>query len=159
MFNVAFTPDGTKLIAGTGDGTIRIYDVASGEVLRAFAGSDNSVFGVTVSPDGSLLATTSAFEELVRVWDLENGGFVQEIKMADSLQVTMRFSPDGNILALSGLTIDLEDLTLKAQAALYDTNSWQQIRSLPESSCALAARETIGATALSLASSCRRRDR
>ena len=59
------SPDGERGAAGYEDGSVRVFDLASGEVLstRTVAGSD--ILVVRFSPDGSRLAASSLFDEVI----------------------------------------------------------------------------------------------
>ena len=50
---VALLPDGKRAISGGEDGTVRVYDIASGRELRHWVGSDFKVFRLAVTPDGA----------------------------------------------------------------------------------------------------------
>ena len=65
--NCAFLDEGRAYVIGLVDGTIEIYDAASGNRMSAFKGHDNGVRGLAVSPDGSCLATAS-FDGRVKIW-------------------------------------------------------------------------------------------
>jgi WD40 repeat protein len=65
--NCAFLDEGRAYVIGLVDGTIEIYDAASGNRMTAFKGHDNGVRGLAVSPDGSCLATAS-FDGRVKIW-------------------------------------------------------------------------------------------
>jgi len=49
---VSFLPDGTKIVSGSSDRTIKIWDVSSGKLIKTFEGHSNSVLSVSFLPDG-----------------------------------------------------------------------------------------------------------
>ncbi|KAF5828571.1 WD40-repeat-containing domain protein [Dunaliella salina] len=67
--SVAFTPDGTTLVSGSNDKTIKLWDVASGSCRDTLKGHTDSVRSVAVSRDGCTLASGS-FDKTVRLWNL-----------------------------------------------------------------------------------------
>jgi len=57
--SVTFSPDGSWLAGGAHDGTICVWDAATGEVLHSVTSSNGPVCCVTFSPDGSWLAAVT----------------------------------------------------------------------------------------------------
>ena len=52
--SVAFAPDGKQLASGSGDKTIKLWDVATGSLQRTLEGHSDSVWSVAFSPDGRI---------------------------------------------------------------------------------------------------------
>jgi WD40 repeat protein len=71
--SVAFSPDGSKIISGSYDRTIRVWDARTGaEMLPPLRGHDSSIYSVAFSPDG-LKIISEEFDQTTRVWDTSTG--------------------------------------------------------------------------------------
>jgi WD40 repeat protein len=115
---VVFTVDGRGLISAGRDGSIRVWDVASGKELRRLvpradpeARSDlpPSVHCVSLSRDGTLLA--SGYQDgSVRVWEVRTGRVERRFDAAYRTDImSVAFSPDGRRLAFCTNQITLCD--------------------------------------------------
>jgi WD40 repeat protein/predicted Ser/Thr protein kinase len=60
-------PDGQTLVSGSLDNTIKIWNVATGQLLHTLKGDANSVFSVAVSPDGQTLASGNE-DNTINIW-------------------------------------------------------------------------------------------
>ena len=67
VFSAGFSPDGTKLISASGDKTVRVWDVATGECVQTLQGHTNDVNSAGFSPDGTNLVSASG-DTTVRMW-------------------------------------------------------------------------------------------
>ncbi|KAF5329148.1 hypothetical protein D9611_013185 [Ephemerocybe angulata] len=93
--SVAFSWDGTKIVSGAGDKTVRVWDVLTGGVRTVLKGHNEIVSSVAFSPDGRDVVSGS-FDNTVRVWDALRGK-VKRVLQGHSGQVwSVDFSPDGS---------------------------------------------------------------
>ena len=73
MNAVAFSPDGKLLATAGDDGTLQLWDPATGQPIgqpitaSTDAGSNSGVHDLAFSPDGTLLATTDG-DDTTRLW-------------------------------------------------------------------------------------------
>ena len=72
MHAIAISADGEFLASGHGDGSVRLWEVDSGQELRRFQGHENGVNSVAFSPDGRRLASGS-YDQTVRLWEVDSG--------------------------------------------------------------------------------------
>ena len=66
----AGSSDGTRLASAGRDGSIWLWDLATGQEVARLDGHTNYVFSLAFSPDGASLASGSG-DDTVRIWDTE----------------------------------------------------------------------------------------
>jgi WD40 repeat protein len=120
---LALSPDGA-LIATTGyDGMIRLWDTATGKLVRVLVGHDSYVFGVAWSADGRYLASTGSYDVTVRVWDARTGLPVKVLTGLKEAPFAVAWSPDGSLLAAGTIESGYVSVWRIAAGALVKTVS------------------------------------
>ncbi|MFO0844496.1 MAG: WD40 repeat domain-containing protein [Gemmataceae bacterium] len=100
--DLAFSPDGTRLVSASGDNTARVWDVATGRLVATFAKHTRPIGTAVFAPDGRRALTLCGinYEPGVvgRVWEVETGREVVRLDPGAGQQASFasaRFSADG----------------------------------------------------------------
>lgn len=78
LCTLAFSPDGSKLGSMFEDGTIKLWDTATGQEIHKLEGHTDHVAAIAFSSDGVLLASAS-FDRTLRLWNLTTGHEVKRL--------------------------------------------------------------------------------
>jgi WD40 repeat protein len=95
----SLSPDGRRAVTVDGDGTTRIWSVATGKPLLVLRGS-GPPGGVTFSPDGRLVLTWSA-DHAARLWAADSGRMLHVLRQPSPV-TDAAFSPDGRLVVTAG---------------------------------------------------------
>ncbi|HLJ93190.1 MAG TPA: protein kinase [Gemmataceae bacterium] len=97
-----FAPDGKTLATVNADGTLRLWDVATGKQRAALSRVPTNCFPfLAFGPDGSTMAAGNA-EGIVRLWDVATGVERASLTGHTGAVGPVAYSPDGKLLATGG---------------------------------------------------------
>jgi WD40 repeat protein len=97
--SLALSPDSRTVAAGGDDGVIRLWDLHSGQLVKALVGG-HAVTEVAWSPDGKRLAAANSWGGPIMLWEPDAGRVRETIKL-DSGASQLAWSPDGKYLAIA----------------------------------------------------------
>jgi WD40 repeat protein len=83
--SVAFSQDGTRIVSGSDDKTIRVWHAETGElVLGPFKGHTDSVASVAFSEDGRRVVSCSD-DRTIRIWKVDEDSILAESSYVSGL--------------------------------------------------------------------------
>ncbi len=109
-FWAAFSPDGKTLATAARDGSVQLWDVATGKSLLSPRGHARNARVVVFSPDGKTLASggeegkPGSQDHAIRVWEISSGKslFTLARPSASPAFLALAFNPDGKTLLSAG---------------------------------------------------------
>lgn len=97
---IEWSPDGTMFAGTSSNNQIKVWDAATGQILRTFKGHSSAVHEVRWRKDSRMIASASQ-DSTVRLWDVVTGyQFDTFTSIAPIYAVA--WSPDGTQLAFGG---------------------------------------------------------
>jgi WD40 repeat protein len=116
--SVAFAPDGRTVASAAGfDGTVQVWDLASGRVIGTLRGHPP----LALSPDGQTLAMTgeAGTSRVLQIRDLASGRVIVTLRGHQGEVSSVTFAPDGQRLASGGSdgTVRIWDLASGRETA------------------------------------------
>ena len=95
--DIAFMPDGSQLISGSEDKTVRLWDTGSGDFIETLINWPERVFAVDVTPDGMQLVVAGSSEPWI--WQIDTRIHTATLPNPRTTYAA-RFSPDGRYLGI-----------------------------------------------------------
>jgi WD40 repeat protein len=119
--NRALSPDGA-LVVTPGGNTAKLWDVASGKLIRVFQGHAKSVSAVTFSPGGRFVLSGSQ-DETLKLWETSTGRLIRTFEGPIGWVHAVAFSVNGRTVLGAGHGKAI---------ALWETDTGSLMRTLPQ---------------------------
>jgi WD40 repeat protein len=134
VYHAEFSPDGRKLASCGQDGTVRLWELATGRCLRKIAAHPAEVNDAAFAPDGRTLATVSD-DGTIKLWNLESGSDEPKatIPAHKGDAIAVRFAHDGRQLVSAGRNdgrIKLWDIATRRELAASTTSEGRGVESV-----------------------------
>ncbi|MFN8371697.1 MAG: LpqB family beta-propeller domain-containing protein [Anaerolineae bacterium] len=127
VWDVAFSPDGTRVLSASADGTLILWNVETGEIVQQFVGHSASVRCVAFNTDGTK-AISGSEDSTLMLWDTDesSGTFGQAIRTLSG------HSDVVNAVAFSSSGFTVLSGSQDGSAILWNLNSGQPLFTLRE---------------------------
>jgi WD40 repeat protein len=99
--SVAVTADGRKVISASDDKTLKVWDLASGQVVQTFLGHSDGVSSVALTPDDKY-AVSGSDDKTIRVWDFASGKELRALRGHDSKIWSVAVASNGDRIVSGG---------------------------------------------------------
>jgi WD40 repeat protein len=96
--------DGRRVVSGSSDSTLRIWDVQTGECLKVLKGHKETeisgILALILSADGRILVSASD-DSTIRIWDVETGECLQILELPEPVYI-LQLSTDARFIVSGG---------------------------------------------------------
>ncbi len=116
QYDVGWSPQGDRLAAAGADGTVMVWNVATGDQIHALKGHTSVVRSVYWSPDGRRLVSGSE-DRTVRIWDSQAGRELLVLPDTPTAYPAVAWSPSGRMIGVAGGSLMIFDATIGYEVA------------------------------------------
>jgi WD40 repeat protein/predicted Ser/Thr protein kinase len=125
VWSVAYGPTGEWLVSASADGTAKIWNTATGHLIRTLDVDEGTIRGIAISPDGGRVVTAS-YSGTLDVWDAATGALLMSLDGHTGPIHDVAYSPDGALIASAAIdgTARIWDARTGAGLAVFEHPSW-----------------------------------
>ena len=91
--SVAVTADGSRVVTGSDDGSVRLWEIGTGKELRKLVDGGATVLAVAVTPDGQRIVAGSG-DHIARVWSVEPPKKQFDLPAGEGRVMAVAITPD-----------------------------------------------------------------
>ena len=136
--SVSFSADGTRIVSGSNDKSVRVWDASTGAELKVLNGHTDYINSVAFSADGMRIISGSD-DESVWVWDASTGAELKVLNGHTRTVESVAFSADGTriISGSNDESVVVWDASIRAKPVVQNvhTHSVNSITSPRDSAC------------------------
>ncbi|HZN66279.1 MAG TPA: WD40 repeat domain-containing protein [Tepidisphaeraceae bacterium] len=93
-----FSPDGTRIVTASQDGTAGVWETETGKQIHSLVGHQGAVYGAAFSADGERVAT-AGLDGVVLVWDVASGDLLAMLEGHSQGVMAVEFLADGSVIS------------------------------------------------------------
>ncbi|MFH7025535.1 MAG: NB-ARC domain-containing protein [Heteroscytonema crispum UTEX LB 1556] len=120
VWSLAVTPDGEQVISGSEDGTVKIWSLNSGNLIRTIPAHNESVDAIvtTAAPDG-LRIISGSHDKTIKIWNLKTGELVRTLAGHYGSINAIALTPDNSKMISASSDCSLKVWNLENGEALH----------------------------------------
>ena len=100
VWSLAITPNGTNIVSGGQDSTVRVWDLIDGKVVHMLSGHEGAVYALAITSDGHRIVSSADMDFGIRIWDLQTGSLISTLAPNSSHVTSLTITPDDRYLIL-----------------------------------------------------------
>jgi WD40 repeat protein len=128
VWGIALSPDGKKVVSGSNDGAVRLWDIDTCKVVKKWTRHTEAVVSVCWSRDGRRVLSGS-YDGTARQWQVESGETIENIlasiETGHGEVFAVIYSPDTTLIATSG-----SDTRTEYPIKIWDAKTGKQVATL-----------------------------
>jgi WD40 repeat protein len=137
VISIALSPDGNKVVSGSWDGVVRLWDIDTCKVITKWMGHANGVGSVCWSRDGRRVLSGSQ-DGTAKQWDVQSGDTILEptenilasIETRHERVWAVVYSPDTTMIATGGLDGPRTEKFFESSVKIWDAKTGKLVVTL-----------------------------
>ncbi len=103
IHDASFSPDGATILSASLDGTVKLWDPDTGDLVRTLGeysdNEDDGVISAHFSPDGTIIAASN--NSMIELWNGETGERLYREEDYNFVTGSVAFNPNGSTIAIA----------------------------------------------------------